>query len=158
MKSRGMPRATANTGGRWERALEDAARGVQGLLLFRVAPDERRGRKGPPDFLGVWPGGLALAVEAKSTDAASWPLSKLDDHQREALAQVDAAGGIALLAVLIRGRGWLIPWSAVADHLARGERASIPWEGIPGALEWTGWHVAVRRIVADAPHGAGGAS
>ncbi len=154
MKSRTMPKA--NTGRAWESELECAARGVHGLVLFRVAPDERRGRRGPPDFLGVWPGGRALAVEAKSTDAASWPLSKLDDHQRDALSRVDAAGGVGLLAVQIRGRGWLIPWPALAEHLARGERASVPWDGIPGALEWTGWHVAARRIQAEAPRGAGG--
>lgn len=149
MKSRKMPGSVvhaANTGAAWERVLEAAAAWTPGLVLVRTAPDERRGRKGPVDFLGVWPGGRALAVEAKDCTGSAWPLAKLAPHQQQLLDDVHRAGGVALLALRVQGAGWLLPWPVVADAIAAtatGGRASVTAEGLGGGTPWTrGWSVA----------------
>ena len=63
----------------------------------------------PPDYLGVlYATGQAVAIEAKSTEAASWPVVNLRLHQRRDLEAVRQAGGVALVVLRIREVTWAL--------------------------------------------------
>jgi penicillin-binding protein-related factor A (putative recombinase) len=67
---------------------------------------------GPADYVGTLRGGRALVVEAKST-ATRLSLADIPEHQRAHLDACAALGGLALLAVELRGRGvYVVEWSA----------------------------------------------
>lgn len=96
----------------------------------------------PPDFVGCIRGGdgghwRALAIEAKTRDRRL-QMDDLEPHQREGLAAIEAAGGVALVAVELRDCGgrWVIP---ACDLNARWNRtrggASV------GAVELAGFEL-----------------
>ena len=110
---------------------------------------------GPVDYLGTLRGGRAIAVEAKSVDGR---LSRADiaEHQREHLDAVAALGGLALLAVEVRGVGLFVcPWPAVPWR--ESSRSVAPRKGAAkrvvqsrtvGAEELAPWRVAGECYVA----------
>jgi hypothetical protein len=70
----------------------------------------------PPDFVGCILGAgnghwRSLAIEAK-TRGSRLQQSELEVHQREGLATIAGAGGVALVAIELRDHGgrWVIPW------------------------------------------------
>lgn len=88
-----------------------------------------------PDFVCVARDGRVVAVEAKSTADARLPRAMVADHQAAALDAVHDAGGVALLAVELRGVGrYLAPWRALRWAGPRGG-ASI------GAAELAGYEL-----------------
>lgn len=67
----------------------------------------------PVDFLGVLLDGSAraIAVEAKSTAEGRLARGVFTERQAAALDAAHAAGGLALAAIELRGRGrWVLPW------------------------------------------------
>ena len=110
------------------------------------------------DFLGVLPGGLALALEAKTCAGASHPTSyPLDDrlrgHQGEVLSQVAQMGGVAAV-ILRRDAGeagtlarprwvdaglWVIPWPEGDPRAGEEPRQSWAWGEIERWRCRTGW-------------------
>lgn len=86
------------------------------------------------DCLGVMLDGTGrlVAVEVKHVDVgaplksgapAAWrfALSQLKPHQRELLARIHAAGGVALVLVVHGGWAYALPWPVVAAALERGQ-------------------------------------
>lgn len=92
---------------------------------------------GVVDFMGVLAGGRVVAFEAKESDAASWPMSKLPPHQAAFLAQVHAMGGLAFIALRLRGQAWFVPWSGL-NGVASLTPANLPRLGKPIDFE-EGW-------------------
>jgi hypothetical protein len=62
--------------------------------VCRIAPDRwlHFGKKGSADLLGCLPGGRFLAVETKA------PGGRLSPEQRQVLADIQALGGMAIVA------------------------------------------------------------
>lgn len=109
------------------------------------------------DYSGVVAGGLAVAIEAKSTTSQdrdtsrvrpAFPLSRLPQHQRAALADVHKLGGIAALYLrytechtgkLPFGSDYFVP----AVYLNTLDRKSIAWDDVekykvPAGGGWIG--------------------
>lgn len=73
----------------------------------------------PVDFLGVLLDGSAraVAIEAKSTAEGRLARGVFTEHQAAALAETHAAGGLALAAIELRGRGrWVLPWDELTGR------------------------------------------
>ena len=96
----------------------------------------RRVARGPVDFGGDLlrgpHAGRRFVAEAKAhTDERnrSWPLAKLHKHQGADLQREHAEGAISGVLLLMRGRGWWIPWDALQAVWAlapvKGHRSSI---------------------------------
>lgn len=130
----------------WEVILErwhDAYRRDRRAVVLRchpgvkmLAPPDKGGvfraafsGEGPPDFVGVV-AGRGLVFDAKSTQAAKWPLAKLKDHQARDLSAWVANGGLAGLAVLIREQAVWFDWAVVGAAWwawRRGEGGAASW-------------------------------
>ncbi len=131
----------------WERRVDAGLRLALGAGLLRGAWQIGRPTigyrpdgspiygQGAPDFLAVTFDGRPVAIEAKTTADARLPRSSVEPHQADALDAVADAGGLALLAVELRGRGrWVIPWREARWCGPRGG-ASI------GVAELAGWEM-----------------
>jgi len=74
----------------------------------------------PVDFLGVLLDGTAraVAIEAKTVAGGRLDRAALAEHQADALDATHLAGGLAVVAIELRGVGgrWAVPW---ADLCAR---------------------------------------
>lgn len=84
-------------------------------------------RKASVDYLGVLPGGRAVAAEAKTAAGDVWRPSAIPENQADALDELAAMGALAavLLGWTRTGEVWAIPWAAVRARMAapRGGRA-----------------------------------
>jgi recombination protein U len=83
--------------------------------------------KSKPDFSGCLDtDGMHVAFEAKAVQSTtSFPLSQLEDHQREHLELVAELGGIAFVYVLDGNQQkWIIPIAS----LELLDRASVPFK------------------------------
>lgn len=110
------------------------------------------------DYSGVVAGGLGVAIEAKTMtckiyssraktrNPEAFPLSRLPQHQRAALRDVHALGGIAALYLrqIVHGKG-MLPASSdyfvPAVYLETLDRKSIPWDDVerykvPPGMTW----------------------
>ena len=97
---------------------------------------------GPADYVGTLRGGRSLVVEAKST-ATRLSRADIAEHQREHLDACAALGGLALLAVELRGRGvYVVEW------------ATAPWRVSSRAVTATERGREVRRVVESRTLGA----
>jgi recombination protein U len=107
------------------------------------------------DFVGVMlADGRAVAVEAKRCTDRRFPLARLEDHQRDELAAVHAAGGVAVVLVIHgpKRHAYALPWMLVARAVERGEKsltvgAMEPYRVLAGTPY-------LRRWVRSAPAGA----
>jgi len=112
-------------------------------VLARQAAGRFRGvwaGKGPPDYAGVV-GGRAVCFDAKDSRAARWPFSALAVHQAKDLSATEVNGGVAFIALRLRGAPSVLLWRELGpDWWAwrQGESsvASCPG-GIPMAED--GW-------------------
>ena len=74
---------------------------------------------GPADYVGTMRGGRSLVVEAKSVDGRL-SLAHVAPHQREHLDACAALGGLALLAVELRGKGvYVVEWATAPWRVSR---------------------------------------
>ena len=74
---------------------------------------------GPADYVGTMRGGRSIVVEAKSVDGRL-SLAHVAPHQREHLDACAALGGLALLAVELRGRGvYVVEWATAPWRVSR---------------------------------------
>ncbi len=74
---------------------------------------------GPADYVGTLRGGRSLVVEAKST-ATRLSRADIAEHQRAHLDACAALGGLALLAVELRGRGvYVVEWATAPWRVSR---------------------------------------
>lgn len=94
-----------------------------------------------PDLMGVSAGGLALAIECKSTQTqeGTWPIGKrLAGHQGAALRACEAAGGAGVLVLRWCGALHLIPWVGCdpAPRLSL-RRAEVARWAAPAGVDWT---------------------
>lgn len=151
----------ANRGVGWERVLDQwhvRYRAERRAVVWRTPPAVRllsrvstagqfracfRG-EGPPDYAGVVaPDGRPVVFDAKDVArAARWPFENLERHQARDLEAVQIAGGLAFVALRIRGAGWVLPWQRLGPwwwewheregRAARG-RASID----PTEVDWS---------------------
>jgi recombination protein U len=80
-----------------------------------------------PDFLGCLEGGRLLAVEAKETRGAAFPLDHMPESQRTALARYAALGADCRLIVSFEdiGEAFGIAWDLVEGFLRSPWRASL---------------------------------
>jgi penicillin-binding protein-related factor A (putative recombinase) len=98
--------------------------------------------KGVADYTGTVAGGIALAVEHKSTGKPRLPRSEVSALQAKHLDAQVLAGALAFLAVEFRhedGRKnhYVCPWQQVPWEVARTassvvEATLIPWKVMPG--------------------------
>ena len=74
---------------------------------------------GPADYVGTLRGGRSIVVEAKSVDGRL-SLAHVAPHQREHLDACAALGGLALLAVELRGKGvYVVEWAKAPWRVSR---------------------------------------
>ena len=74
---------------------------------------------GPADYVGTMRGGRSIVVEAKSVDGRL-SLAHVAPHQREHLDACAALGGLALLAVELRGKGvYVVEWATAPWRVSR---------------------------------------
>lgn len=128
---RGGQRAV-RAGAEWEHALDElhalyAGRGR--ALVLRCPPPVRvvrtsRGPQivhtaaGPADYVGLIRGERAtpigVALEAKATSQARWPLRDLREHQAVHLDAWERMGGVGAVLLLHRPSltRWVLPWHA----------------------------------------------
>lgn len=141
-------RAALDASVRWEQYLEREHQraAVAGLAtLWQVGrPTIGYDDKGAPvygttgpDFVGLLLDGSArtVAVEAKSRGERRLSRDDLGARQREDLAAVDAAAGLALVAVELRGVGrYVLPWRELEArwNRARGTVGSVGAEELEG--------------------------
>lgn len=121
-----------------------AGRGLEGAIEAQAQADRAAGRcwlwrvPSPPakgadasarvvDFMGVLPGGRAVAVEAKEGSDASMEIARLGDQQAEVLREVAEAGGLAGVVVELRGRRWWVPWASIAPRVGGGGYLGAEW-------------------------------
>ncbi len=101
---------------------------------------------GLSDYVGQLRGGLALAIEAKSTEDGRLYRSAITEAQQQHLAACAAGAGLAVLAVQFRDTpGWplyLVPW------------AEVPWvrkrtaDSLTAAgLEVAGWRASTQDLL-----------
>lgn len=141
-------------GGAWEAQLErlhDRYRRDRLAAIWRVHPPvivraARADRTfvgawagdGPPDFSGVlYANGRAILFDAKDCAARRWPLKDLQRHQARDLEAAHIAGGLAFVALRIRGEAIALPWAELGPVYwswregAEGAPASVagtePW-------------------------------
>lgn len=97
--------------------------GADGMLLYVASA--------PVDFIGCLKGARGLAIEAKETHEASFPLSDLEGEQRGMLALFDGMG--ADVSVVIdfcrQSEVYRIGWSRIVEFLAAPWRKSL-------SLDW----------------------
>lgn len=81
------------------------------VIVGRKGKPLRWAGVGPADYVGTLRGGRSLVVEAKST-ATRLSRNDIPEHQREHLDACAALGGLALLAVELRGKGvYVVEWA-----------------------------------------------
>lgn len=74
---------------------------------------------GPADYVGTLRGGRSVVVEAKSVDGRL-SLAHVAPHQREHLDACASLGGLALLAVELRGKGvYVVEWATAPWRVSR---------------------------------------
>lgn len=151
--------SSANRGKAFEQMIEAACRqylidGQAQIVKTEVQNKFIAGRmvysqKGPPDFIGTIKGGQAVAFDAKNTQAASFPISKITDrpHQLEHLKNVHALGGIAFYLINMEreNRVFIIPLPQIINAIERaqaGGRKSIPITEMPIEVKGT-WKVCL---------------
>jgi len=84
-------------------------------------------RRATVDYTGVMLDGTGrhVAVEVKSVapgkTGTTLPLRVLEPHQREALTETDAAGGVAVVLVVSGPKVYAIPWCVVAAAIEAGD-------------------------------------
>lgn len=96
-----------------ERGIADVRKVGAPVVVGRGGAPKAWAGVGPADYVGTLHGGRSLVVEAKSVDGR---LSRADiaEHQRAHLDVVARLGGLALLAVEVRGVGLFVcPWGDV---------------------------------------------
>jgi len=148
----------ANRGKAWEAVLDEwnARYRAEGRAVvhrtppaIRVIGAKRGGLfracfagKGPPDYAGVIAGwepstlgtSRAVCFDAKDCAEPRWPYSKLEPHQAETFDAWVAAGGLAFVALRLRGRGWVLSWSLLGPlwhaYTAREGKAKSGEAGI----------------------------
>ena len=82
------------------------------VIVGRKGKPLRWAGVGPADYVGTMRGGRSLVVEAKSVDGRL-SLAHVAPHQRAHLDACAALGGLALLAVELRGKGvYVVEWTA----------------------------------------------
>ncbi len=92
---------------------------------------------GPADYVGTLRNGRSLVVEAKST-ATRLSLADIPEHQRAHLDACAALGGLALLAVELRGRGVYVvewataPWRVTKRTVTKVESRTLGVEELAG--------------------------
>lgn len=97
---------------------------------------------GPADYVGTLRGGRSVVVEAKSVDGR-FSRAHVAEHQREHLDACAALGGLALLALEVRGCGvYVVEWAAA------------PWRVSSHAVTATERGRKVRRTVESRTLGA----
>ena len=97
---------------------------------------------GPADYVGTLRGGRSVVVEAKSVDGR-FSRAHVAEHQREHLDACAALGGLALLALEVRGCGvYVVEW------------ATAPWRVSSHAVTATENGREVRRVVESRTLGA----
>lgn len=84
--------------------------------------------KAPIDFTGhMVDGGRSVGVEVKHVGVRKgvngplpprFSLLELEPHQREALGDLDRAGGLAIVLVVYQGSAFAVPWERVANAIA----------------------------------------
>jgi len=95
---------------------------------------------GPPDYVGVASGRM-VCFDAKDSRAARFPFSSLKDHQARDLSATDDHGGLAFIALRLRGAPSVVLWSELrADWWAwrrKESRVASCLGGIP--MQSDGW-------------------
>lgn len=153
-------------GGGWEAQLDrlhDRYRRDRLATIFRVHPPVRVladhgrtfqacwGGEGPPDYAGVLAGGRAVLFDAKDCRAKRWSFGKLARHQARDLEACHIAGGLAFVALRIRGQALVLPWAELGPRWwawreSTGARASVAGDeawAIPFDVDTGGWLAAV---------------
>jgi len=155
-----VPAAHAHRGQSWEEDLEAVHERYrrEGRARIRktdppfrqLGPCDEKGRftavrlaPSDADFVGHGPGGVAVAVEAKSTEVKrTWWLGKVQPAQAEHLIETARAGGVAGVALLFSLHGeafWVpaLPTGASATAVVPGwcERAADPAREVVGVRE-----------------------
>ena len=89
------------------------------VIVGRKGKPLRWAGVGPADYVGTLRGGRSLVVEAKSVDGRL-SLADIPEHQREHLDACAALGGLALLAVELRGKGvYVVEWATAPWRVSR---------------------------------------
>ncbi len=89
------------------------------MIVGRTGKPLRWAGVGPADYVGTLRGGRSLVVEAKST-ATRLSLADIPEHQRAHLDACAALGGLALLAVELRGKGvYVVEWATAPWRVSR---------------------------------------
>ena len=134
----------ANRGKAWEEILEFHHQRVQarGLgVVFRTPPPVKLlarlhggqwravlTQEGPPDYLGLLrgpKGPIPVAMEAKDCAGDRWSMKELKPHQAAALQWWTDLGGLGVVALRHRSRGWMIPWSQLGPHWSRWRATNV---------------------------------
>lgn len=137
----GQARAIAN-GDALESDLDQfhARLSIQGWYVQPKWPKGPQRTKGPPDYLLIGPDRTPVLFDAKSTQAAAWPVLLLAPHQFTALDRFPGVAGVYLR--LSVGDRW-IPFSLLGDRWTRAYQSQRPdyltaADGIPVVgMDWT---------------------
>lgn len=151
-------------GGAWEAQLDrlhDRYRRDRRAAIFRAHPPvgiiADHGKRftgfwagdGPPDFVGLlYESGRGVSFDAKDCRGRRWTFQHLPRHQARDLEAVHLAGGVAFIALRIRGQGVALPWAELGPlywswrNKAPGSVASVtgaePW-ACPFDVAGDGW-------------------
>lgn len=126
------------------------ARIIRGELIYT--------REGPPDYMGVFNGGVMFALEAKETATERWPFEKLADHQAKRLEMYALRGGQSFLVIDFRAHGpYLCRWPNLSEtwwkwRSKESKQASIRFDD-PRLEKIHGydWYDVARRTEGAAP-------
>ena len=102
-----------------ERGLADVRKVGAPVIVGRGGAPKAWAGVGPADYVGTLRGGRSLVVEAKSVDGRL-SLAHVAPHQREHLDACADLGGLALLAVELRGKGvYVVEWATAPWRVSR---------------------------------------
>ena len=102
---------------------EQAPEGVERIEPPTTHRSKRARRQGrAPADLGGIVDGLEVKAECKqhntSSDGGGWRISKLKEHQGQALELCHLGGGVAGVLVCFDGTPWWLPWVALREAWA----------------------------------------